>query len=431
MAIGQANGGQQAVQGAKSSSKGIFKNRNFVLLWLGQGTSLIGDQFYLIALPWLVLQLTGDAVALGLVLALSGIPRAMFMLVGGALTDRFSQRSVMLASDAARFLLMVALAGLVLSGHTEMWILYAFAIVFSTFSGLFTPASTSIVPRLVGRDELQAGNTVVQGTAQLSVFVGPALAGGVIALFAGQGASTDMGGIGLAFAVDALTFLVSVATIWLMAIKGEPAGNKSDILGAIKEGIVYVLGQPSLRVFFLIIAITNLLFAGPFIVGVPVIASGRLPEGAAAFGLLMSAYGGGNLLGIILCGALPKPKPSMLGYIAMGVISIFGIGAAVFGFTTSTPQGCAVLAVLGICNGYIGILLITMLQKITPLSMMGRLMSLVLFSNVGLMPLSQLLTGFLITYSVEGLFLGVGVLFILLALAAIMLPEVRNVGSLI
>src|SRR5215468_5554311 len=82
--------------------------RNFRLLWIGEGISLLGDQFYLIALPWLVLQLTGSALALGTVLALASIPRALFMLIGGAFVDRYSPRSVMFASNFAR-LVAVAL----------------------------------------------------------------------------------------------------------------------------------------------------------------------------------------------------------------------------------------------------------------------------------------------------------------------------------
>src|SRR5215470_10467588 len=83
--------------------------RNFRLLWIGEGISLLGDQFYLIALPWLVLQLTGSALALGTILALASIPRAIFMLIGGAFVDRYSPRSVMIWSNAARFVLTGAL----------------------------------------------------------------------------------------------------------------------------------------------------------------------------------------------------------------------------------------------------------------------------------------------------------------------------------
>src|SRR5262252_6371095 len=94
----------------------VLAHRDFRLLWLGQTASLIGDQFYLIALPWLVLRLTGDPLALGAVLALAGVPRAVFMLVGGAVTDRFSPRWIMLLSDIVRLALVAALAGLAVTG---------------------------------------------------------------------------------------------------------------------------------------------------------------------------------------------------------------------------------------------------------------------------------------------------------------------------
>lgn len=419
---------QAAEVKTEKSSKGIFKNRNFILLWLGQGTSLIGDQFNLIALPWLVLQLTGDSIALGLVLALAGIPRAIFMLIGGALTDRFSQRSVMLASDIARLLLLAALAGLILYGQAEMWMLYAYALVFGTLSGIFIPASSSIVPKLVKREELQLGNSLVQGTSQLSVFIGPVLAGGVIALFAASGTQSTMEGIGIAFAFDALTFLVSVVTLWLMRFDAEKGATSNDILGSIREGIVFVIRDPTLRSMFLIMAGVNFLFSGPFLVGVPIIANDRLVEGAAAFGLLMSAYGGGNLAGILLSGTI-KPRPALMGYITLGIIALFGVGIAIVGFITSTWLGCIVMAILGIFNGFLAILLITMLQKATPMAMMGRLMSLVMLAGVGLVPVSQAVSGFLMKYGMGNFFLACGVIIVAMAAAGLLLPEVRNIGA--
>ena len=88
---------------------------NFRLLWIGEGISLLGDQFYLIALPWLVLQLTGSALALGTILALASVPRAVFMLIGGAFVDRYSPRTFMIWSNFARFVLVALLSVRVLT----------------------------------------------------------------------------------------------------------------------------------------------------------------------------------------------------------------------------------------------------------------------------------------------------------------------------
>ncbi|HSL45362.1 MAG TPA: MFS transporter, partial [Anaerolineales bacterium] len=166
----------------KTSSFGeVLSNRNFRLLWIGEGISVLGDHFCMIALPWLVLQLTGDSLAMGTVLALSAIPRALFMLLGGALTDRFSPRTLMLASNAVRFVLVSLLTAMVFTNSIAMWMLYALAILFGVADAFFYPAQNSMPPQLVKQDHLQVANSLVQGTMMLTMLIGPALAGLLIA----------------------------------------------------------------------------------------------------------------------------------------------------------------------------------------------------------------------------------------------------------
>src|SRR5512143_1369252 len=105
---------------ARSSPLDVLRLRNFRLLWIGEGISLLGDQFYLIALPWLVLSLTGNALAVGTVLATAGIPRALFMLLGGALIDQFSPRRLMMNSMLVRMALTGLLAALVLTNLIQL-----------------------------------------------------------------------------------------------------------------------------------------------------------------------------------------------------------------------------------------------------------------------------------------------------------------------
>src|SRR5260221_14442219 len=180
----------KGVDGNQQKSKGPLSVRNFRLLWIGESISLLGDQFYMIALPWLVLQLTGSALALGAVMALAGVPRALFMLVGGAFVDRFSPRSIMMASNFARLVLVALLSALVLTNNIRIEMLYGFALAVGLADAFFFPGQSAIVPQLLAEDQLQAGNSFVQGTAQLSLFLGPALAGGLIALL-GHPATSD------------------------------------------------------------------------------------------------------------------------------------------------------------------------------------------------------------------------------------------------
>jgi len=151
--------------------------RDFQLLFAGATTSLLGDQFSLIATPWLVLKLTNDPMALGTVLALEGIPRALFMLLGGAITDRLSPRKVMLSASIIRFILTAFMAMIVFAGVAQIWMIYLFALAFGIVAGFAIPAENSIVPMIVEEGDLQAGNTIIIGITQLAGFVGPTIAG--------------------------------------------------------------------------------------------------------------------------------------------------------------------------------------------------------------------------------------------------------------
>ncbi len=413
-----------------ASPANILKIRNFRLLWIGEGISLLGDQFYLIALPWLVLWLTGNPLAVGTVLAAAGVPRAAFMLLGGALTDRFSPRRLMIGSNLARLALTALLAGLVSAGWINLWMLYAFALLFGLADAFFFPAQTSIVPQLVAKDQLQAGNAMIQGTATLSLFVGPVLAGAMIA-WLGRGSTQTLTGIALAFAVDALSFLASVTTLSLMRI--EPAAARAPrveggVVTSIREGLLYVWNDPTLRIVFGLVAGINVLIVGPVAVGVPVIARARFPEGAAAFGLIMSVFGGGSLLGIILGGVLPRPSSRRMGTVLLSVMSVMGLGLAVIGVAPSSLVAALAALGMGAANGYNNILLITWLQtRISP-AMTGRIMSLIMFASVGLNPISTAVAGALIGLNAAALLVSAGSLMTIFTLASAFSPAVRELG---
>ncbi len=400
---------------ADNPMKRVFAIRDFLLLWMGQSTSLLGDQFHFIALSWLVLKMTGDPLALGGVLALGGIPRAVFTLVGGAVTDRISPRRVMLISDIIRLFISALIAAQVLTGILPIWMIYVYSFILGIVSGAFQPASMSMTPHLVPSDDLQAGNSVMQGSMSLIGFVGPAAAGVMIAAF------RDVKiGVALAMAFDAFTFVVSVITLWMMKSCGEIiAVNQTNaangVLESIREGIVYMFKDPALRAMFILIAVANFAFGGPIEVGVPQLANTRFLEGAAAYGLIIAGYAGGNLLGIILCGALPKLSLRWMKVVMVVTFAGFGIGLSALAWINITWVAMADMFIMGILNGYISILLITGLQRNTAKEMLGRLMSMILLANLGLMPLSQAIGGVMLHWSVTLLFVIAG--FMLLACA--------------
>lgn len=403
----------------------VMSLRDFRLLFAGASTSLLGDQFALIATPWLVLKLTGDPLALGFVLALEGLPRAIFMLLGGAITDRISPRLVMLISDAIRLILTGLMAFAIFTGTVQIWMVYAFSLGFGLVAGFAIPAENSIVPMLVEEQDLQAGNSIMMGITQLVGFVGPTVAGILIG-----GYSSSFLGIGLAFGVDALSFAVSTACLWLIRtgnrqISSADSAAKESVWASILTGVKYLWNDQALRLMFLLLTAVNFLLIGPLLVGIPVLANQRLPEGAVAFGMLMSAFAGGNLAGYLIAGSLPRPSGTTLKMILIVLIAAFGIVIGSLGFIPSTWVDFGLLFLLGLGNGYIAILLFTWMQTRTPKEMLGRMMGLLMFSNTGLVPVSQAISGAVSKWDLTLLFVSAGMLVLLVTLWAAFQPGLK------
>jgi MFS family permease len=418
-----------SIEPTSNPMKRVFGIRDFMLLWIGQCTSMLGDQFHSIAGAWLVLKMTGDPLALGLVLALGSIPRAIFTVVGGAVSDRLSPRKVMLATDIVRLFLSALLAAQVFTGTLAVWMLYIYALVSGIMGGLFGPASMSIVPRILPEENLQAGNSVTQGSAQLIGFLGPALAGIMIAAFPNESA-----GVGLAIAFDALTFVVSIGTLWMMKTGGEvivstQSADKTSMWQSIREGFGYLLKDPVLRLMFIIIAVANFAFGGPVVVGVPYLANIRFPEGAAAYGIIIAGFAGGNLLGIILSGMLPRLSKKILQAALVVMFAAFGLGLCVLGWISLTWVAAFDLFILGVMNGFLSILLITGLQRDTPKEMLGRMMSMVLLANFIMIPISQALTGAILRWNVVSVFVVAGGMLLALTVYLVVTPAASMLSA--
>ena len=398
-----------------------LRTRDYRLLWIGQGISHLGDQFHLIALPWLVLTLTHDPFQLGLVLALAGVPRAAVMLFGGAFADRHSPRLIMLVSDGLRFVIAAALAASILTGTVHLWMVYLLALSFGVVSGFFMPAAEASLPRLLNNEQLEGGNALMMGADQLAQFVGPALAGVVIALFGASqiagGHAGSLTGVGVAFAVDAASFAVSALTLVLM--HSLPAlGAGSHPLEAIKAGLRFTMARPAFRWLLALLAAANLLVIGPLLVGIPVLAQSRFSHGAAAFGLLISGYGLGNLCGIIVAGTAPRPSSRTFSRVVVGLFVGFGLVIASLAFISSVWVGVALLVVLGVGDGYVAVVMMTLVQRMTPADMLGRVMSLVMLAMLGVTPISTALAGAIVGLGPVVLFVGCGAGMLLVTVVA-------------
>ncbi|RCS28672.1 MFS transporter [Rhodanobacter denitrificans] len=413
----------------------LFANHNFTLLFGGSTISAIGDQFTLVALPWLVLKLTGDPAALGLVLAAMALPRAAFMLIGGAVVDRMSPRRVLLGARAVNALLVSLLAVLVLAGAIGMGMVYALALGIGLSTAFAYPAGSAILPQLIPPQQLQPANALFMGMRQLSMIVGPAIAGLLISVGAHGGRGngvTDASGLGLAFGIDAVSFLFSLGSLMLIRIHSDrhPKAPVGGVLANVASGIRNVWADLPLRAFILYAAVVSVFVGGPIQVGLPVLADTRLNLGAASLGILMTANGGGMLLGSALSGVATRLVRGRLGLMVLGIDSLAGLALATLALVHSTFAGAVLLACTGMLAGIAQIAIVSWIQRRVAPEMMGRTMSVLMFTFMGLGPLSAAIAGSLLkAISLPELFVGAGLMLTAIALGCMGNPALRSIGA--
>ncbi|MGI8825786.1 MAG: MFS transporter [Chloroflexota bacterium] len=382
--------------------------RDFRLVWTGETISLLGDQFYFVALTWLTLQLTDSALALGTLFMAAAIPRGVLILVGGALTDRFSPRPLMLASNALRCVIVAAITALVALHAVQLWHLYVLSIAFGVIDAFFYPASASIVPSLVPEERLTAGNALMQGSMQITTLIGPALAGALIAVV---GSAT---GNGTSFGIDALSF--AVATAMLMMMRGARRGpspaadiaqapaetSPTSMMTEIKAGLRYAWNDPVLRSILFAIAAISFSFDGPAIIGWALLAHNRFTAGAAGFGAMVAAVGGGAMIGTLIGGSIARPRRR--GLVLPAIVAMMGALMACLAIVPNLLFAAAIVAITGVGSGLANTIMIPWLQTRTESAMLGRVMSLVMLASFGLAPVSFGVAGLLANLNLPLLF---------------------------
>lgn len=368
---------------------------------------------------------------MGTVVAVAAVPRAVFMLVGGVITDTYSPRVVMLLSNCARMVLVAVLAVATWGEAITIWMIYTVSFLFGLADAFMFPAASAFPPRLLPPERLAAGNSLFQGTAQVTLVLGPLLAGALIVGFGGEGADgmQDAMGLALVFAIDAVTFIVPIVILLLIRDRYPPAGSVPERIWAnLLEGLRYTWEDVPMRTFALLIGGLSLFFRGPFVVGIPAFADAFLPEGAAAFGIIMSALGIGSIIGTVIAGMTKHPPEHRMGMILH--LDFLGFGL-IMGFMTQVPDtsliaGAVLLA--AIIDGYVIVLITTWTQKRVPMEKMGRVMSVIMVASQGLFPVSAGLAGLLAGWSVTGMLLATAVVMVGITLLGFCSRTVRRMG---
>jgi MFS family permease len=390
-------------------------NRDFRYLWIGNTVSGCGDQFFLVALPWLILQLTGSGAVLGGIMMVEAIPRAALMLIGGAVTDRVSPRKIMMLTAAVRTLLVAALAAFIWKHHVEVWQIYVLSFFFGVADAFAAPAAQTLLPSLVAPAQLPAANALSQGTQQLAMLAVPAPAGIIIAAF----------GVASAFSIDAISFLFIIAALFRLRDPPpvESAASRSNIAHSILEGLRYVKNDVALRTLLLVASVLNFCISGPLSVGLAFLAKSEFGS-PTAFGLLMSSVAAGSLVGLLLAAARQQRKR---GWLLLVVSVVVGICTTSIGLLSQLWSLLPILFVMSASAGFLNVHLLAWFQQRVDRAMLGRVMSVLMFASLGLMPLSLAAAGVAVQWSLRGMFAGAGVLVLVVTFIGALQRPVREI----
>lgn len=359
--------------------KGPFARREFRLLFLARSTSFFGSAIAPVAIAFAVLDLTGSATDLGLVLAARVVPQILFMLVGGVWADRLPRNLVMLASDLVTGATQAATAVLIITGNAELWQLIVLQAIGGTAFSFFFPASTGLIPQTVEPPLLQQANAVLRMALNAAAISGAALGGFLVAAV----------GPGWALAIDAGTFFVSAGFLGVMRVARDERLQATSFLTELREGWHEFSSRTWLWVIVLAFGFLNAAETGAFNVLGPLVAREEL-GGAGAYGGLLASEAVGLVVGGLIALRFRPARPLLVGCAAMAglppVLILLALGAPL-------PVLLVAALVMGIGIETFSVLWDTSLQQHVPQQALSRVSSYDALGSFVFIPLGQIAAG--------------------------------------
>jgi MFS family permease len=372
-----------ALAGAFNQQYGsLVQNANFRLLLISAMTQAIGQILYNLALPLLILHMTGSTTAMGIAIVLAGAPRIVFMMAGGALTDRFSPRVLSAAASLLRALVLTVFTGLVVTKQVNLPVIFALNFLVGLTDAVLIPTGGALVSRLVHEDELKTANSIVISLNHFCGLVGPASAGVILTWISKTGNLPGLAGgatlaAGVAFFLNTIALVLTAVMIFSIKMAGgefqrTKALTSASQQGSTRELLVFIWRQVNIRASFGLLYLANIISLGPLSIGMPMLAVRRFPEGAQALGFLTSAIACGSLAGAALAGMIPPVKLEHAKLKSLVILAgIFSGLAVLYGSTRIETAMLAVLAVAALVS-YVNVVETSQIQRSTPSAYMGR-----------------------------------------------------------
>lgn len=414
----------------------IYKNRNFMLHWGSVAISQTGGFFATLALPWLVLSISNnDPLMTSIVVALNSLPYAVFILFGGALTDRFSPLRLLLITRVIFFLVMICLAVLVYMEYTPFWLLASFALALGTLAAFGIPASESLLPSILPESALGAGNAVIIGTTYLAQIFGPLLAGGLLwlgrNLHGASAASVDYVSVSFALGLNAFSTLLALG-LMLLIRPNKIACNvkKGNLFQLVWQGLLFCWQDRGIRIVLAYLCLISFFLQGPLATILPILSKVKLGLSEPEYGSLYAMIGIGTLIGAGIAAFL-KPNPYTLGKWVLCCDCVSGLCLYLLSNSAQMMTSSVLLLTVGCMSGFIMIAGITWFQQRTPNHLIGRVMSILMFVILGLSPISATLTGFLIQrINIDAVLAIFGVFIMICSSGGLLIPSIRRMGQI-
>jgi MFS family permease len=366
---------------------GVFRalsQRSFALLWSGQTISRLGDSLYAIALAWWVLEKTGSATAMGIVLICSTIPMLLLLLIGGIVVDRLPRVRLMLASDLLRGGMVVVIAFLAFQQRLELWQLCVMSAFFGLVQAFFYPAYTAVIPDLVATDLLPSANSLRSISLQVAQIIGPGIGAVIIAL----------GGTSLAFALDGASFVISaacVAALPQIPMRLHPSSKRAGVLYDLWAGISTVLHSPWLWITIAIASLSTIFLSGPDEAVLPLLVKQRFGTQVSLYALLTSLSALGSISAALWLGHLKQLRRR--GLLTYGAWLIASLMLLAVGLPLSIGMMSLAFFIQGAALTILGLAWTNTLQEFVPADRLGRVASIDMLVSSALVPIGYGLAG--------------------------------------